>query len=148
MFSYINIVDKKIKQCLDLFFVLKAYKLSAIWSRGRHFRVQHNDEKRTTYDSGVSATFDQETIAGSEQVKKFTYYGHIHQIIGIGFRSFEIHILDVKWYAAVTEGPRPSIKVAQNGFVVVDSTRLWTNQSDTFVFPDQCDQVCIHTSMK
>ncbi|MCO5580258.1 hypothetical protein L7F22_034124 [Adiantum nelumboides] len=42
---------------------------------------------------------------------------------------------------SVTGGQRPSIKVAQNGFVVVDSTRLWTNQDDTFVFPNQCDQV-------
>ncbi|MCO5556418.1 hypothetical protein L7F22_009967 [Adiantum nelumboides] len=74
-------------------------------------------------------------------IEKFTYYGHIDQILGIGSRSFDIHILDVKWYAAVTGGQRPSIKVAQNGFVVVDSTRLWTNQDDTFVFPNQCDQV-------
>ncbi|MCO5560358.1 hypothetical protein L7F22_013972 [Adiantum nelumboides] len=44
-------------------------------------------------------------------------------------------------WRAVTGGQRPSIKVAQNGFVVVDSTRLWTNQDDTFVFPNQCDQV-------
>ncbi|MCO5603700.1 hypothetical protein L7F22_057851 [Adiantum nelumboides] len=58
-----------------------------------------------------------------------------------GFRSFDIHILDVKWYATVTGGQRPSIKVAQNGFVVVDSIRLWTNQDDTFVFPNQRDQV-------
>ncbi len=80
------------------------------------FRIQQTDENCITYDSGVLATFDQETIAGSEQVEKFTYYGHIHQIIGIGFRSFEIHILDVKWYAAVTQGQRPSIKVAQEWF--------------------------------
>ncbi|MCO5572529.1 hypothetical protein L7F22_026284 [Adiantum nelumboides] len=50
-----------------------------------------------------------------------------------------------KYYAMLAKscdwGQRPSIKVAQNGFVVVDSTRLWTNQDDTFVFPNQCDQV-------
>ncbi|MCO5551385.1 hypothetical protein L7F22_004887 [Adiantum nelumboides] len=73
-----------------------AYKVSAIWSRGRHFHVQHTDINRNTYDSGVSATFDQETTAGSEVIEKFTYYGHIDQILGIGFRSFDIHILDVK----------------------------------------------------
>lgn len=122
---------------------MKAYKLGAIWSRGRHFRVQHIDQYRRTYDSGVSATFDQETSAGSGQLEKFTYYGHIQEILAVSYRSFEIHILDVKWYEVVKGGHRPSIKVAQNGFVVVDSKRLWTNRTDTFVFPDQCDQVHI-----
>ena len=50
----------------------------------------------------------------------------------------------MKWYQAVTEGPRPSIKVAQNGFVVVDSRRLCSNRIDTFVFLDQCDQIFYH----
>ena len=61
--------------------------------------------------------------------------------MGIGYRSFDLHILDVKWYESVREGQRPSIKEAQNGFVVVDARRLWTNHEDTFVFPEQCDQV-------
>ena len=43
-----------------------------------------------------------------------------------------------------TGGQRPSIKVAQNGFVVVDSRRLWLDCKDTFVFSDQCDQVFYH----
>ena len=74
-------------------------------------------------------------------MEKFTYYGHIHHILGVSYRSFEIHILDVAWYEVVKGGHRPSIKVAHNGFVVVDTKQLWTNRSDTFVFPDQCDQV-------
>ena len=118
--------------------------MSAIWSRGRHFRVQDIDINRTTYDSGISATFDQETFAGSGQFQKYTYYGHISEILAIGYQSFELYILDVKWYQAVIGGSRPSIKVAQNGFVVVDSRRLWSNCTDTFVLPDQCDQVCYH----
>ena len=48
------------------------------------------------------------------------------------------------WYKVVKGGPRTSIKVAKNGFVVVDSERLCTNRSDTFAFPDQCDQVHVH----
>ena len=94
-----------------------------------------------TYDRCVSATFNQETFARSGQVEKFTYYGHISQILQIGYRSFELNILDVKWYQFVKGGQRPPIKVAQNGFVVGDSTHIWSNRSDTFVFPDQCDQV-------
>ena len=39
---------------------------------------------------------------------------------------------------------RPSIKVAQNGFVVVDSRRLWLNPTNNFVFLDQCDQEFYH----
>ena len=89
----------------------------------------------------MCATFDQEINAGSGQLEKFTYYGHIQDILGVSYCSFELHILDVAWYKVVKGGHRPSMKVAQNGFVVVDSKRLWTNRSDTFVFPDQCDQV-------
>ena len=64
--------------------------------------------------------------------------------MAIGYRSFELYILDVKWYQVVIGRPRPSIKVAQNGFVVVESRRLWLNPTDTFVFPGQCDQVFYH----
>ena len=89
--------------------------------------MQDIDINYTTYDSGVSATFDQEIVAGSGEFQKYTYYGHISEILAIGYHSFELYILDVKWYQAVTRGPRPSIKVAQNGFVVVDSSHLSTN---------------------
>ena len=106
--------------------------------------MQHIDINRTTYDSGVSATFDQETVAGSGQFQKYTYYGHINKILAIGYRSFELYILDVTCYQSVTGGQRPSIKVAQNGFVVVDSRRLWLDRRDTFVFFYQCDQVFYH----
>ena len=90
---------------LTFIFGLKAYKLSAIWSRGRHFCVQHIGENCTTYDSGVSTTFNQETFAGNGQFEKYTYYGQIHQKLRIGYHSFELHILDVKWYQAV-KGPK------------------------------------------
>ena len=55
-------------------------------------------------------------FAGSGLFQKYTYYGHISKILAIGYRSFELYILDVKWYQSVmTGGQRPSIKVAQNG---------------------------------
>ena len=78
-------------------------------------------------------------------MEKFTYYGHIQDILKVPYRSFEVHILDVAWYKVAKGGHRPSMKVAQNGFVVVDSKRLWTNRSDTFVFPNQCNQVHVQT---
>ena len=82
------------------------------------------DVNCTTYDSGVLATFDQETIARSSQFEKYTNYGNISEILAIGYFYFELLILDVKWYQVVTRGPRPSIKVAQNGLVVVESRCL------------------------
>ena len=98
----------------------------------------------TTYDSGILAIFDQEIVANSGQFQKYTYYGHVSEILAIGYCSFELYILNVKLYQAVIRGPRPSIKLAQNGFVVVNSRRLWSNCTDTFVFLDQCDQVFYH----
>ena len=108
------------------------------------FLVQGININHTTYDSGVLATFNQETIARNGQFQKYTYYGHISEILAIGYHSFELYILDVKWYQVVIGRPRPSIKVAQNGFVVVDSRCLWLNPMNTFVFPNQCDQVFYH----
>ena len=93
----------------------------------------------------MCAAFDQEISAGSGQLEKFTYYGHIQDILGVSYRSFELHILDVAWCKVVKGGRRPSMNVAQNGFVVVDNKQLWTNHSDTFVFPNQCDQVHVQT---
>ena len=63
--------------------------------------MQSIDGSRTTYDSGVLATFDQETVAGSGQFQKYTYYGHISEILTIGYCSFELYILDSKWYQVV-----------------------------------------------
>ena len=78
-----------------------AYKLIGIWSWGWHFWVQDIDVNCTTFDSGVSATFDQETIAGSGAFQKYTYYGHISEILTIGYCSFELFIRSIKWYQAV-----------------------------------------------
>ena len=64
--------------------------------------MQGIDVNCTTYDSGVLATFDQETIARSGKFKKHTYYGHISEILEIGYCSFELYILDVKWYQVMT----------------------------------------------
>ena len=50
----------------------------------------------------------------------------------------------MKWYQAVTGGPRPSIKMAQNGFGVVELRNLRSNCTDTFVFLDQCNQIFYH----
>ena len=70
------------------------------------------------------ATFNQETIAGSGLLQEFTYYGHIHQILGIGFQYFDLHIFDVEWFQVEKGGLCPSIKVALNSFVIMDSKRL------------------------
>ena len=57
-------------------------------------------------------------------MEKFAYYGHIHEILRISYHFFEIHIVDVTWYEVVKGGHQPFIKVAHNGFVVVDSRQL------------------------
>ena len=46
---------------IHIFLCLQYRKFGAIWSRGRHFRVERIDNKRTTFDCGVKASFMQET---------------------------------------------------------------------------------------
>ncbi|MCO5577427.1 hypothetical protein L7F22_031259 [Adiantum nelumboides] len=92
----------------------------------------------------------------STHLSKIVYEGHTrflpmdHPMRGRDKMPIPTRMIVANWKKAwddardtttVTGGQRPSIKVAQNGFVVVDSTRLWKNQDDTFVFPNQCDQV-------
>ena len=52
-------------------------------------------------------------------------------------------LLDVQWFKAVTQERNPTIIRDASGFVAIDSTKLWTNKSDTFVLPKTCEQVCL-----
>ena len=61
----------------------------------------------------------------------------------LGFDLLIYIFFYVKWFQFMQGGLRPSVKVAPKGFVIVDSKRLWTNQSYTYVFLEKCDQFCV-----
>ena len=69
------------------------------------------------------------------------YFGRIQVIFDIDYKTFKMYILDVQWFKAVTQGRNPTIQRDTSGFVAIDSTRLWTNQSDTFVLAKSCEYV-------
>ena len=52
-----------------------------------------------------------------------------------------MYILDVQWFKVVTQGRNPTIQRDASGFVAIDSTKLWENQSKTFVLANSCEQV-------
>ena len=126
---------------------LQYRKFGAIWSRGRHFRVEQIDNKRTTFDCGVKASFMQETRSSASNenaeatVDMLDYCGTLQDIIKVGFRKFDIFIFDVKWFKVVTQGPQVIVRKDKSGFLQVDRTKIWTDQRDTFVLPEHCEQV-------
>ena len=92
------------------------------------------------------ASFDQEiqTTQNNEvKISKVEYFGIIHGIFEIDYRTFEMYVLDVVWFKAVTQGRNPTIQRDASGFVAIDSTKLWTDKNDTFVLANSCEQVDI-----
>ena len=99
------------------------------------------DKNRTTYDSGVMATFDQERSSTDNTDIQLDYYGLIQDILEVNYRRFSMFILDVKWFKVVKTRRDATVRRDQSGFYAIDSKVVWTNKDDTFVFPHQCEQV-------
>ena len=53
-------------------------------------------------------------------------------------------LLNVQWFKVVTQGRNPIVQRDASGFVAIDSTKLLTNISDTFVLAKTCEQVYIY----
>ena len=87
------------------------------------------------------ASFEQEIhgLDGGVQVSKVDYCGRIQNILQVDYRSFQMFLLDVQWFKAVTQGRNPTIQRDASGFVAIDSTKLWTSTSDTFVLAKICE---------
>ncbi|MCO5610019.1 hypothetical protein L7F22_064254 [Adiantum nelumboides] len=115
--------------------VAPAYKsYSVAWSRGRHFRVDHIDKKRVTFDFGVMAKFEQASRRRvTDQnivIAKMQYFGLLKEIINADYRSFTILIFDVQWFKVIFY-PKPSderwwyvIEVAPRGARIYENYNL------------------------
>ena len=95
------------------------------------------DTSRNTQDSGVMGKFVQ--IGIGDGVKE-CYCGVIENIFKIDFRTFHKYILDVKWFEGVA-------KRYGSGIYVVDHTKHWKGNNDTYVLPKHCEQVFLQRSM-
>ena len=64
-------------------------KVGALWSHGRHFRVEQIDRKRLTSDCGVLANFTQESRASASdtntEIGQTDYFGTLQAILKISF---------------------------------------------------------------
>ena len=125
---------------------------NALWSHGRHFRVEKIDKKRLTSNCGVMASFSQDSRASVRDLNlinaELYYVGNIINIINIlkvNFRIFHFFILDVQWFKVVCRGPQATVRRDASGFFQIDSTKHWTDQSDTFVLPQHCEHVYNYT---
>ena len=69
------------------------------------------------------------------------YFGRTQGIFKIDYKTFKMYIHDVQWFKVVTQGWNPIVQRDVFDFVAIDSTKLWTNRSDTFVLVESCEQV-------
>lgn len=90
------------------------------------------------------SSFEQEILTGHNnevQLSKIEYCGRIQNIFQVDYRSFHMFLLDVQWFKAITTGRNPTVRKDGSGFVAIDSTKLWTNRSDTFALAETCEHV-------
>ncbi|XP_059075535.1 uncharacterized protein LOC131875398 [Cryptomeria japonica] len=115
-----------------------------MWNFGYHFRIKKVDEKRQTYDCGVSASFEVECCshANDRQPIRSTlrYYGVLEDIIQLDFMSFKKVIFHVEWYKLIKVGEEKTIFMHSNGFHMINTSRFEAT-SEPYVFPNQCDQI-------
>ena len=108
------------------------------------------DRRRTTFDCGAMANFLQDSRASANDTSNLTsmldYCGTIQDIIKVGFRQFSMFIFDVQWFKVICNGPNARVRRDPSGFFAIESTKLWMDVRDTFVLPQQCEEVNIfHT---
>lgn len=119
---------------------------SAAWSRGRHFRVEHIDKKRVTFDSGVMAKFEQSSRRRATDpnivITEMQYFGHLKEIINVDYQSFHMLLFDVQWFKVIMAGSNATVRRDVSGFLEVDSTKLWNDLRDTFVLSKHYEQIC------
>ena len=71
---------------------------------------------------------------------EIAYYGTIQDILRIDYRTFHMFILDVKWLKPISSESNPTIRKDDSGFIAVDSTCGWSNESDTYVLASTIEQ--------
>ncbi|MCO5606180.1 hypothetical protein L7F22_060367 [Adiantum nelumboides] len=100
---------------------------------------------RHTFDSGILGSFLQRSRANTRDTNKcisnLDYCGIISDILRVSFRRFEMFLLDVKWFKVIERGCNATIRRDVSGLVQVDSTKVWTDASDTLALLEHCEHV-------
>ncbi|RYA39312.1 hypothetical protein DD606_25795, partial [Enterobacter cloacae complex sp. GF14B] len=77
----------------------------------------------------------------NESTSNLDYCGLVSDILKVSFRRFEMFLLDVKWFKVITSGRNATVHRDGNKLVQIDSTKTWTDVSDTFALPEHSEQV-------
>ncbi|CAM6082122.1 unnamed protein product [Calypogeia fissa] len=124
---------------------------TAMWSKGRHFRIERLDEKRAApQDCGVMGWFIQDSQSSTSDRNPIrstvAHYGKIEEILTVKYHAhttLEEVVLKCKWFKMNLVGQNRTCEEDPCGF-----TRLKTNSvvssnwrtSDPFAFPHHLEQ--------
>ena len=74
---------------------------NAMWYNGRRFYIKKLDDKKKTFDFGITAVFQVTNVSSRSdkhlEVFENKYYGYLEDIIECDFNSFKIVLFEVKW---------------------------------------------------
>jgi Domain of unknown function (DUF4216) len=127
----------------------------AMWSKGRHFRIQELDEKRAgTFDCGITSQFTQDFRSSRHDQNMVTtivpYYGKIEEIMCIVYNAhtkLDVVLFKYRWFKTNLTGPNATVVVDECGFTRLKTSassviRQDWSTSDPFAFPHQVEQCC------
>jgi hypothetical protein len=117
-----------------------------MWCNGRKFHIKKLDDKKKTFDCGITAVFQVTNVSSRSDrhptISENRYYGYLDDIIECDFKSFKLVLFEVKWYRLWMNECDPDRTVIEhaNGFTMVN-TRTFEPGTKTYVLPSQCEQV-------
>jgi Domain of unknown function (DUF4216) len=127
--------------------LLVATTRTAMWSKGRHFRVERLDEKRAaTQDCGVMGWFTQDSQSSMSDRNPIrstvAHYGKIEEILTIKYHAhttLEEVVLRCKWLKMNLVGANRTCEEDPCGFTRI-KTNTFSQTSDPFAFPHHLEQ--------
>lgn len=126
---------------------------SAMWSKGRHFRIAQVDEKRAaTFDCGITSQFTQEFRSSRHDQNMVQavvpYYGKVEEILTVTYHScmkMEVVLFKCLWFKTNLAGVNATVIEDECGFTRLKTTLNSTIRqdwitSDPFAFPHHVEQ--------
>ena len=118
----------------------------AMWSNGCKFCIKKLDDKKKTFDCGITVVFQVTNVSSRSdkhpEVYENRYYGSLEDIIECDFNSFKIVLFEVKWYRIQINECDPERTVIEhaNGFTRVNTREIELG-TEPYVLPSQCEHV-------
>ena len=120
----------------------QARKYPTMRAYGWHYRVEHVDVKRRSFDCGIMVEFKQYSQSSSKDKniieENLQYVGKIQEIIELDYRSFKCCIFKCRWYEAFE---RTQIYDTHSVFFSIYSLRFLPEDKEPYVLLIHCEQV-------